>query len=155
MTTGRTESGSAAGPAASRLHRVSGFSPWEEEFGFSRAVVAGDFVLVAGSTAYDNGVVQHEGDPYHQTLAAFGLAFKALAQYGLSPQDVVRTRLYLNHVRDCEEVGRAHKHLFDTIRPVTTMVVVDALIDSRMMVEVEVEAYRPGLASTLEGSNQP
>jgi enamine deaminase RidA (YjgF/YER057c/UK114 family) len=138
-------------PAAQSLLRISGASPWEEEFGYSRAVQAGDFVLVAGSTAYDNGVVLNEGDPYQQTLAAFGVAFKALAGYGLAPADVVRTRMYITHVRDSEEVGRAHKKLFDAIRPVASMVVVEGLIDSRMMVEVEVDAYRPGLATSLEG----
>ena len=138
-------------PAAKRPQQVSGFSPWEEEFGFSRAVVAGDFVLVAGSTAYDNGVIQHEGDPYEQTLSAFGVALKALDAYGLTAADVVRTRMFVTHVRDCDEVGRAHKKLFDAIRPVATMVVVQGLIDSRMVVEVELEAYRPGLATSLEG----
>jgi len=138
-----------------RTERVSGYSPWEDEFGFARAVVAGDMVLVAGSTAYDSGMVQHEGDPYHQAIAAFGVAFQALARYGLTVADVVRTRMYITHVRDSDEVGRAHKKLFDAVRPVTTMVVVEGLIDSRMMVEVEVEAYRAGLARTLEGSNQP
>ncbi|WP_354639590.1 RidA family protein [Kitasatospora camelliae] len=138
-------------PATRRVERVSGYSPWEDEFGFSRAVVAGDFVLVAGSTAYDSGMVQHEGNPYQQTLAAFGVAFQALERYGLSAADVVRTRMYVTHVRDTDEVGRAHKTLFDEIRPVATMVVVEGLVDSRMMVEVEVEAYRAGLATSLEG----
>ncbi|WP_371496424.1 RidA family protein [Kitasatospora sp. NBC_00374] len=138
-------------PAAPRSHRVTGFSPWEEQFGFSRAVAVGDTVLVAGTTAFENGMVHHEGDPYRQTLAAFEVAFKALAEYGLSAADVVRTRMYLTHVRDCDEAGRAHKQLFDTIRPVSTMVVVEGLIDSRMMVEIEIEAYRPGLATSLEG----
>ncbi|MFD9127741.1 RidA family protein [Kitasatospora sp. NPDC059571] len=138
-------------PAAPRPYRVSGFSPWEDQFGYSRAVAVGDTVLVAGTTAFEGGVVHHEGDPYTQTLAAFEVAFKALAEFGLSVADVVRTRMFITHVRDCDEVGRAHKKLFDVIRPVATMVVVQGLIDSRMMVEVEVEAYRPGLATSLEG----
>ncbi|GAA4995621.1 RidA family protein [Kitasatospora paranensis] len=150
MTAG-SPSGSAGSPAAPGPHRVSGSSPWEEQFGYSRAVAVGDFVLVAGTTAFDDGVVQHEGDPFLQTVAAFRMAFKALERYGLSPADVVRTRMYLTHVRDADEAGRAHKKLFDAIRPVATMVVVEGLIDSRMMVEVEVEAYRSGLADSLEG----
>ncbi|MFD7729004.1 RidA family protein [Kitasatospora phosalacinea] len=133
---------------ATTTARTSGESPYEDRYGFSRAVVAGDFVLVAGCTAYDDGVPVHEGDPYEQTLAAFAVALDALARHGLTAADVVRTRMYLTHVRDCDEVGRAHKELFDQVRPVTTMVVVQALTDSRMMVEVEVEAHRPGLART-------
>ncbi|GAA2123843.1 RidA family protein [Kitasatospora saccharophila] len=134
--------------------RQSGKSPYEDQYGFSRAVVAGDFVLVAGCTAYDDVDAVVEGDPYEQTLAAFRTALDALAGYGLTAADVVRTRLYLTHVRDCDEVGRAHEELFGEVRPVTTMVVVQGLTDSRMMVEVEVEAHRPGLARTLEGTPQ-
>ncbi|MFD7455000.1 RidA family protein [Kitasatospora sp. NPDC059827] len=130
--------------------RVTGFSPWEEEFGYSRAVAAGDHVHVAGTTAWVNGRIEHEGDPYRQTLAAFGVGLSALAAYGLTADDVIRTRMYITHARDAEEVGRAHRRLFDAARPVATMVVVDGLIDSRMMVEVEIDAYRTGLAMTLE-----
>ncbi|MEV7213144.1 RidA family protein [Kitasatospora cineracea] len=127
-------------------------SPSEDQYGSARAVVAGDFVLVAGCTAYDDVDAVVEGDPYEQTLAAFRTALDALDGYGLTAADVVRTRMYLTHVRDCDEVGRAHKELFAGVRPVTTMVVVQGLTDSRMMVEVEVEAHRPGLARTLEGT---
>ncbi|MFD7641323.1 RidA family protein [Kitasatospora sp. NPDC059795] len=137
-------------PATTARH--SGKSPWEDAYGSSRAVAAGDFVLVAGCTAYEDGVTLAEGDPYEQTIAAFKVAFDALDHYGLTATDVVRTRMYLTHVRDCDAVGRAHKEIFDQVRPVTTMVVVEGLTDSRMMVEVEVEAHRPGLARTLEGT---
>ncbi|MEV4557586.1 RidA family protein [Kitasatospora sp. NPDC049285] len=137
-------------PVAAARH--SGTSPFEDQYGFSRAVAAGDFVLVSGCTAYDKGIVQAEGDPFEQSIAAFKMAFDALDHYGLTVADVVRTRMYLTHVRDCDEAGRAHKEVFDQVRPVTTIVVVQGLIDSRMMVEVEVEAYRPGLARTLEGT---
>ncbi|MFD8598227.1 Rid family hydrolase [Kitasatospora sp. NPDC059646] len=136
-------------PAAAARHSAE--SPSEDAHGSSRAVAAGDFVLVSGCTALDDAAASVEGGPYEQTLAAFKAAFAALDRYGLGVADVVRTRTYLTHVRDCDEVGRAHKELFDTVRPVTTMVVVQGLTDSRMMVEVEVEAHRPGLARTLEG----
>jgi enamine deaminase RidA (YjgF/YER057c/UK114 family) len=129
--------------------RVAGFSPWEEEFGYARAVAAGDHVHVAGSTAWVNGRVEHD-DPYQQALTAFGVGLDALAAYGLTADDVVRTRMYITHLRDADEVGRAHKKLFDRVRPVATMVVVEGLIDSRMVVEVELDAYRAGLAAELE-----
>lgn len=106
---------------------------------------------VVSSTAWVDGKIEHEGDPYLQTLAAFGVGLKALAAYGLTTDDVVRTRMYITHSRDADEVGRAHRALFDAARPAATMVVVDGLIDSRMMVEVELDAYRAGLARTLEG----
>ncbi|MFJ5231713.1 Rid family hydrolase [Kitasatospora sp. NPDC088391] len=133
--------------------RTAAPSPAEDRYGSSRAVAAGDFVLVAGCTARrPDGVVDHEGDPYGQTLAAFAAALDALAAHGLGAADVVRTRMYLTHLRDRDEAARAHKELFDAVRPVTTMVVVQALTDSRTMVEVEVDAHRPGPVRTLEGT---
>jgi len=129
-----------------------GWSSREADFGFARAVVAGDFVLVSGCTAWDDGRVRYEGDPYEQTRSAFGVAFEALRRYGLGPEDVVRTRLYLTHARDVDDVGRAHRELFASVRPAATLVVVSGLVDSRMVVEAEVDAYRPGLAARLAGT---
>jgi enamine deaminase RidA (YjgF/YER057c/UK114 family) len=109
--------------------------------GYSRAVAAGPYVFVSGCTATVDGQTQHDGDPYQQTLAAFGIAGQALAELGLSLADVVQTRMYVVHARDAEAVGRAHAELFGTTRPAATMVVA-GLIGSVMLVEVEVVAYR-------------
>lgn len=123
--------------------RVQTDSPWEESIGFARAVEVGDLVLVAGTMPLaERGVLEGEGDPYEQTLAAFGHALDALKKFDLSVESVVRTRMYLTHARDVDEVGRAHKELFDTVRPATTLVVVSGFVDSRVLVEVELEAFR-------------
>ncbi|MFF4405500.1 RidA family protein [Streptomyces sp. NPDC001262] len=127
--------------------RVQSDSSWEETIGFARAVEAGDRVLVSGTLPITGGVIQGEGDPYEQTLAAFGKALHALKELGLGIESVVRTRMYLAHVRDVDAVGRAHKELFDDVRPASTMVVVSGFVDSRALVEVEVEAFR-GATST-------
>jgi enamine deaminase RidA (YjgF/YER057c/UK114 family) len=126
------------------LHKAAS-SPWEEQFGFSRAVSVGDFVFVSGCTAWDDGRVLFEGSPYDQSRAAFGVALDALAGFGLSAVHVVRTRMYVTHARDLEDVGRAHKEIFGAVRPASTLVVVSALLDSRMSVEVEVDAYRTAI----------
>ncbi len=49
--------------------------------------------------------------------------------------------MYLTHARDVDAVGRAHKELFDDVRPAATMVVVSGFVDSRVLVEVELEAH--------------
>jgi enamine deaminase RidA (YjgF/YER057c/UK114 family) len=121
---------------------VNGASPWEEQFGFSRAVAVGDFVLVSGCTAWDDGRIRFEGSPADQARTAFGVALDALARFGLTAADVVRTRMYVTHARDVDDVGRVHKELFGAVRPAATILVVSALLDSRMSVEIEVEAYR-------------
>lgn len=128
---------------SSEVRRISSGGPWEDAIGYSRAVVAGPFVLVSGCTATVDGRVQHAGQPYEQALTAFRVAIAALEQAGCSVGDVVRTRMYLVHSSDSAEVGRAHSEIFDAVRPAATMVQVAGLLDQQMLVEVEVEAYKP------------
>ncbi|MER5743745.1 RidA family protein [Streptomyces sp. NPDC059913] len=126
------------------VRRVSSGAPWEEKFGYSRAVeLPNGLVLVAGCTSVENGQIA-AGGPYDQAVTSFKVALRALEQVGLGREDVVRTRMYVTHVRDTDEVGRAHKELFGEVRPVATMVVVAGLVDPSLVVEVEVEAYRGG-----------
>jgi enamine deaminase RidA (YjgF/YER057c/UK114 family) len=123
------------------VRRVQSGSPWEESFGFARAVAAGDRVLVAGTTSFKGSVLYGEGDPYEQAKVAFTSALEALAEFGLGVESVVRTRMYLTHARDVDDVGRAHKEFFDGVRPVSTLLVVEGFVDPRILVEVEVEAF--------------
>ncbi|GAB2739709.1 RidA family protein [Streptomyces bullii] len=124
------------------VRRVQSGSPWEESFGFARAVAAGDRVLVAGTTSFKGSVLYGEGDPYEQAKVAFTSALEAIAEFGLGPESVIRTRMHLAHSRDVDEVGRAHKELFDAVRPVTTVLVVEGFVDPRVLVSVELEAFR-------------
>lgn len=127
---------------AGGVQRVQTDSPWEERIGFARAVAAGDRVLVAGTLPLSGGVLVGEGDPYEQTKAAFANALGALREFGLGAESVLRTRMYLTHARDVDAAGRAHKELFDAVRPAATLAVVSGFVDSRVLVEVELEAYR-------------
>lgn len=122
------------------VERVHTEDPWEEALGSARAVAAGDRVLVAGTPPPTAGAAA--GDPYEQAKAALTRALAALEPFGLGAQSVVRTRLYLSHARDGDEVARAHQELFGAVRPVTTLVVVSGFVDSRVLVEAELEAHR-------------
>ncbi|WP_406316920.1 RidA family protein [Streptosporangium sp. NBC_01639] len=122
--------------------RVFSGGVWEERYGYARAVVAGPWVLVSGCTATVEGEVQHVGDAYRQALTAFGIALDAVEKAGLSRRDVVRVRYFVVDDAHYDEVGRAHAELFGDVRPVCTGVRVAGLIDPRMLVEAEVEAYR-------------
>jgi len=122
--------------------RVSSGGPWEEKVGYSRAVTAGPWILVAGTTSTVDGVVTHVGDAYGQTLTAFGIALDALERCGSGPSDVVQTRMYVTDMALQEEVGRAHRGLFGEVRPVATMVAVAGLAHPDHLVEVELTAYR-------------
>ncbi|MFD8148779.1 RidA family protein [Streptomyces sp. NPDC059708] len=126
----------------SEIRRISSGGAYEDVIGYSRAVaLPNGLVLVSGCTAA--GV----DGPYDQTMTAFGVAFKALAEAGLGPEHVVRTRMYLTHARDVDEVGRAHKTLFDAVRPAASMIIVSGFVDPSMVVEVEVEAFKEPIAS--------
>lgn len=124
------------------VRRVQSGSPWEESFGFARAVAVGDRVLVAGTTAFKGSVLYGEGDPYEQARVAFTSAVEAIGEFGLGVESVIRTRMYLTHQRDVDDVGRAHKEFFDAVRPVSTLLVVEGFVDPRILVEVELEAFR-------------
>ena len=123
--------------------KISSGGPWEESIGYSRAVVAGPYIHVSGSTATVDGALQHEGDAYGQAKVAFQVIEKALLSGGHSLQDVVRTRVFLAKAEDMEAVGRVHGELFSAIRPAATMLAGIKFINESMLVEIEVDSYRP------------
>lgn len=122
--------------------RIFSGGPWEDRYGYARAVAAGPHVLVSGCTATVGGEVQHVGDAFNQTLTAISIALDAVEKAGVSVEDVVRTRLFVVNADDFDAVGRAHGQVFGSVRPVCTSVQVAGLVDPRMLVEVEIEAYR-------------
>ncbi len=119
--------------------RVASGSPWEPRIGFSRALRMGDRVLVAGTApVWPDGSC--DPDPEAQARRCWEIVLAAMREVGAGPEHVVRTRQYLTDPADAEAVGRAHGAVFGAVRPVSTMVVVAALLDPRWKVEVEAEA---------------
>ena len=118
---------------------ISSGAPWESTVGYSRAVRVGNVVEVAGTTAQDGDGVTG-ADAYAQTKRALEKIGDARAAAGASFADVVRTRLFVTDISQWEAVGRAHGEVFGDIRPASSMVEVKALIDPRMLVEIEVTA---------------
>ena len=132
------------------VRRVSSGAPWEPVVGYSRAVAAGDHVWVTGCTSVADGEVVHDGDAYAQTVQALRNVAWALEQVGAGLADVVRTRIFVTDIGRWRDYGRAHGEAFGTVMPATSMVEVRALIDPRMLVEVEAVAYRPGVGTDPE-----
>jgi enamine deaminase RidA (YjgF/YER057c/UK114 family) len=116
--------------------------------GFSAAVRAGEVIHVAGTTAVDGfGEITGECDAYAQAREALRKIELSLRELGCGARDVLQTRMYLTRATDWEAVGRAHGDVFNDHRPAATMVVVAALLDPRMLVEIEAVARRPAGAA--------
>jgi enamine deaminase RidA (YjgF/YER057c/UK114 family) len=124
------------------VERHGSGAPWEPLVGYSRVVRAGAQVWVAGCAATtEDGAIAGVGDAGAQAEQALRNLEAALARVGARREDVVRTRMYVTDISQWEAVGRAHGALFGEIRPATAMVEVSALLDPRMLVEIEADAY--------------
>ncbi|MEY4961533.1 MAG: hypothetical protein RLZZ249_230 [Actinomycetota bacterium] len=121
---------------------ISSGGPWESVIGYSRAVKAGPYVHLSGTTATVDGELQHKGDAYGQAQVAFSIIEKALAQVDYSLNDVVRVRIYLKDEADMDAVGKANGELFSEIRPALTILAGVKFINPEMLVEIEVDAYK-------------
>jgi len=120
---------------------IASGAKWESIVGYSRAVRVGTRIYLTGTTAIDkNGDIVGVGDGYQQAAQAIRNIEWALKQAGATLANVVRTRMYVTDIKRWEEFGRAHHEFFGEIRPCATMVEVRALIDERMLIEIEAEA---------------
>ena len=121
---------------------VSSGSPFEATIGFSRAVRVDKRVVVSGTAPiWPDGSV--DPDPKKQARRCLDIMLAALAEVGGRAEDVVRTRMFITDASDAGVIGEAHGEVFSGIRPASTMVVVNGLLDTRWKVEMELEAMLP------------
>jgi enamine deaminase RidA (YjgF/YER057c/UK114 family) len=125
-------------PVPARRHARSG-SPFESSIGFSRAVRVGDTVAVSGTApVWPDGSV--DPDPAVQARRCWEIALTALEELGGTVAGVIRTRQYVVDAADGAAVGAVHGEVFGDVRPASTMVVAQGLLDPRWKVEVELDA---------------
>ena len=122
-------------------HRlISSGSPFETKYGYSRAVVSGDEVHIAGTTGYDYSRMAMPDDPAEQTRNIYATFGEVLKDAGGTLADIVRLRTFVTDVAYCEPALRVQGEIFGDIRPAGTIVVVAGLLRPEMKVEIEADA---------------
>ncbi|MDN7177353.1 Rid family hydrolase [Caballeronia sp. SEWSISQ10-4 2] len=120
--------------AAATRQNISSGGPYENVFGYSRAVRVGAHLHISGTCA----PASHEkSDAYTQTRAIIAVIEKVIGEAQMSVSDVVRTVVYVRDINDAEAVAKAHLETFDTVRPASTLVQVDSMLRPWQRVEIE------------------
>ena len=120
---------------------ISSGSRFEKAWGYSRAVVQGDWIFVSGTTGFDYRAMTIADDPIVQTRQAFKNIEEALSQAGGAPLgSIVRATYYVPKAEDWQVIGPIVGEILGDTRPAFTALVCD-LIDARMRIEVEVTAF--------------
>ncbi|GAA2058805.1 hypothetical protein GCM10009839_81020 [Catenulispora yoronensis] len=118
-------------------------STFEEQIGYARAVVDGDWIHVSGTTGFDYATMTISDDVVEQTEQCLRTIGAVLAEAGSGFADVVRVRYLLPDREDFEPCWPALRRRFGDVRPAATMMVC-GLADPRMKIEIEVDARRRG-----------
>jgi len=121
---------------------ISTGSPFEKTAGYSRAVVDGDFVFIAGTTGYDYATMTMPSDVMSQSRNCFKTIEAALKEAGFEMADIVRATYYITDVKDADAHLSVCGEILGEIRPAATILVVTSLLKPEMKVEVEVTAKR-------------
>ncbi|QZD90365.1 RidA family protein [Qipengyuania aurantiaca] len=124
---------------STRQHAFTG-SPFEERFGFARAVREGNRITVAGTGPVEDDGSSTAGDAAAQAERCCVLILRAIEELGGSAVDIVRTRMFLTNFDDQAAVGAVHARFFGEARPAATMVGASWLCRKEWKVEIEAEA---------------
>lgn len=131
----------AAGEVAEDRQRISSGSRFEADIGYSRAVVAGDWVFVSGTTGFDYAAMTISDDVTQQAAQCLRNIEAALQQAGSGLADVVRVHYLLPRTEDFEPCWPVLRAAFADVRPAATMLQA-GLADPRMRIEIEVTALK-------------
>lgn len=132
----------AGAASAGGIKRISSGASWEPIFGYSRAVKAGPYLAVSGTTSFDDhGLIAGKNQMYVQARQAIANIEAALERAGLTLANVIRTRVFVTDISRFAEVARAHRERFGANPPASTVVEVRRLVHPDMLVEIEADAW--------------
>jgi enamine deaminase RidA (YjgF/YER057c/UK114 family) len=121
--------------------RISSGSPFEEQIGYSRALVAGDWVFVSGTTGFDYATMAISDDVAEQAEQCLKNIESALREAGASMKNVVRVHYILPDAAQFEQCWPVLRRYLGEVRPAATMIAA-GLADPRMKIEIEVTALK-------------
>jgi len=125
----------------SERERIFTGSELEGRYGYCRAILVGDRVVVSGTApVWPDGSC--DPDAGAQARRCFQIIELALAEAGSSLPEVVQTRMFVTDAGIAGAVGAVHAEFFSSHPPATSMVVVAGLLDPRWKVEIEAEAVK-------------
>ena len=120
---------------------ISSGSAFEDQIGYSRAVVAGNMIFVSGTTGYDYDTMTISDDIVEQTEQCIRNIDKALHEADSALVDVVRVTYILPEAQEFEKCWPVLKKYFGIIKPAATMISA-GLADDKMKIEIEVTAVK-------------
>ena len=120
---------------------ISSGSPFEAQIGYSRAVVAGNWVFVSGTTGFDYSTMLISSDIVEQAEQCLKNIAAALQQAGATIADVVRITYVLPDASQFEACWPVLQKYFGDVRP-AAMMISAGLLDARMLIEIEVTALK-------------
>jgi enamine deaminase RidA (YjgF/YER057c/UK114 family) len=127
--------------AARTARRIASGRAIEETYAYSRAVGVGDRIFVSGTTALTpSGAVEGAGDLYRQTRVTLDTIFRAVAEAGGTPADIVYTKSFFTDLSRTADYTRAWLEAFGEVRPTSTVLGIPALVRPEMLIEIEAEA---------------
>jgi enamine deaminase RidA (YjgF/YER057c/UK114 family) len=125
---------------------ISSGSQFEQDIGYSRAVVDGEWVFVSGTTGFDYDTMSISDNLLEQAEQTFKNIQSALRKAGAELSDVVRVTYILPKAEDFPDCWPVLRKYFGSVRPAATMICA-RLLDPRMQIEIEVTARSRSLSN--------
>ena len=124
------------------IERVYSGVRWEEEVSYCRAIKAGKYVFVSGTVSVNEQNEIVGDNMYDQASFIFKKIESVLKKFDMSLSNVIRTRMFVTNIDMFDGLAKAHKKSFNDNPPVATCVEITRLINTELLVEIEVDAYR-------------